>query len=147
MGVPSEQLMGLMKGAGGAAQLQPPPGGMPDAQTPPMASPMTTPEPQMGSKEGSLINISIAIDLLEQSLPGLGSESEEGAQTLSAIKSLSKVLGGKRQKTGELQQSEILQMIQSLPQAGGATPEMKSLAQAPVPGMPPPGGQPSPAPM
>jgi len=28
-----------------------------------------------------------------------------------------------------------LQMIQTLPQAGGATPEQRSISQAPVPGM------------
>jgi len=31
--------------------------------------------------------------------------------------------------------AEILQMIQTLPQAGGASPEQRSIAQAPVPGM------------
>jgi len=43
-----------------------------------------------------------------------------------------------------LQQSEILQMLQSLPQAGGATPEGKAIAQAPIPGMPSAGGAPTP---
>ena len=46
------------------------------------------------------------------------------------------VIGPKKAKTNELQQSEILQLLQSLPQAGGATPESKALAQAPsIPGM------------
>jgi hypothetical protein len=43
-----------------------------------------------------------------------------------------------------LQQSEILQMMQSLPQAGGASPEMKAMSQMPTPGMPQPGGMPQP---
>jgi hypothetical protein len=63
-------------------------GAMSDAETPPMASPMSTPEPKMGSKEAALINISMAMDLLEQSLPALGSESAEGQKALNAIRQL-----------------------------------------------------------
>jgi hypothetical protein len=47
------------------------------------------------------------------------------------------LIGPRKGKTNELQQSEILQMLQTLPQAGGATPEGKAMAQAPIPGMPP----------
>ena len=128
----------------------PPPGaepmGMSDQQTPPMSAPMSTPEPKMGNKEGALVNISMAMDLIEQALPSLGSESEEGQKALAAIRSLTGVLGQKKQKTGELQQSEIIQMLQNLPQAGGATPEGRAMSQAPaVPNLPPmPGAAPSP---
>jgi hypothetical protein len=46
-----------------------------------------------------------------------------------------------------LQPAEILQMLQTLPQAGGATPEGRAMAQAPaIPGMMPPTGAPAPAP-
>ena len=45
------------------------------------------------------------------------------------------------------QASEILQMLQTLPQAGGATPEGRAMAQAPIPGMPQPGGMPPSPPM
>ena len=99
-----------------------------------------------GNKEGALVNISMAMDLIEQALPSLGSESEEGQKALAAIRSLTGVLGQKKQKTGELQQSEIIQMLQNLPQAGGATPEGRAMSQAPaVPNLPPmPGAAPSP---
>jgi len=41
-----------------------------------------------------------------------------------------------QKKKEELKKSEILQMLQTLPQAGGATPEGKAMAAAPaVPGM------------
>ena len=94
-----------------------------------------------------MINIGMAMDLLEQSLPALGSESEEGQKALTAIRNLTSVLGPRKNKTNELQQSEILQMLQTLPQAGGATPEGKAMAAAPVPGMPPAsGGMPPPSP-
>jgi hypothetical protein len=110
---------------------------------------MSTPEPKMGTKEAALINISMAMDLLEQSLPAFGSESVEGQKALNAIRQLSGLIGPRKSKTNELQQSEILQMLQTLPQAGGATPEGRAMAQAPIPGMPPQGGgmPPSPPPM
>ena len=161
MGVPSDKLMELMRGsrsAGAAAPVpSPAPGAMPagapgspamsDAETPPMSSPMSTPEPKMGSKEAAMINVGMAMDLLEQSLPALGSETEEGQKALNAIRVLNGILGQRKNKTNELQQSEILQMLQTLPQAGGASPEGKAMAQAPIPGMPPAGGMPQPSPM
>lgn len=111
---------------------------MSDASTAPAASPMSTPEPKMGNREGALVNISIAMDMLEQSLPAVGSESDEGRKIIAAIRTLTDVIGPKKAKTNELQQSEILQLLQTLPQAGGATPEGKAVSQAPaVPGMSP----------
>ena len=111
---------------------------MADATTPPMAAPMSTPEPKMGSKESSMINLSMAMDLLNQSLPGIGVGTEEGKKILNAIQVLSKVLGPNKEKTDELQPAEILNMLQTLPQAGGATPESKAMSSAPaIPGMMP----------
>jgi len=165
MAVPQDKLMELMRsprsGGGGAPSgiSMPsntpgglngggtPPAAMSDAETPPMASPMSTPEPKMGSKEAAMINLGMAMDLLEQSLPALGSESEEGQKALNAIRVLNGILGQRKNKTNELQQSEILQMLQTLPQAGGASPEGKAMSQAPIPGMPPQGGAPTPPPM
>ena len=152
MSVPADKLMELMRGSRSANAPMPEApqaAGMSDAETPPMASPMSTPEPKMGSKEGALINISMAMDLLEQSLPAFGSESVEGQKALNAIRQLSGLIGPRKGKTNELQQSEILQMLQTLPQAGGATPEGRAMAQAPIPGMPPQGGgmPPPPPPM
>jgi hypothetical protein len=151
MSVPSDKLMELMRGPKSAGVAAPEPAPMPSAGpgtmsdgAPPMASPMSTPEPKMGSKEGAMINIGMAMDLLEQSLPSLGSESEEGQKALNAIRTLTGILGPRKNKTNELQQSEILQMLQTLPQAGGATPEGKAMAAAPIPGMPPAGGMPPP---
>lgn len=156
MAVPEDKLMELMRGprsAGGGAPSglsmpgsAMPPAGMSDSETPPMASPMSTPEPKMGSKEAAMINLGMAMDLLEQSLPALGSETEEGQKALNAIRVLNGILGQRKNKTNELQQSEILQMLQTLPQAGGASPEGKAMAQAPIPGMPPT-GMPQPSPM
>ena len=74
-------------------------------------------------------------------------KSEEGQKALNAIRVLNGILGQRKNKTNELQQSEILQMLQTLPQAGGASPEGRAMAQAPIPGMPPAGGAPQPSPM
>jgi len=68
----------------------------------------------MGNKEGALVNISMAMDLIEQALPSLGSESEEGQKALAAIRSLTGLIGPRKGKTNELQQSEIMQMLQNL---------------------------------
>jgi len=150
MGVPSDQLMKMMQSQKDAAT----PGGIPpmpeggaqmsDASAPPMSSPMSTPEPKMGNREAAMINISMAMDLLEQSLPALGSESPEGQKVLGAIRGMSSVIGPKKSKTNELQPAEIMQMLQTLPQAGGATAEGKAMQAAPtIPGMSP-GGMPPP---
>ena len=158
MGVPSDKLMELMKGSRSAGAPAPgpamPPGGMPggaplpgamsDAETPPMSSPMSTPEPKMGSKEAAMINVGMAMDLLEQSLPALGSESEEGQKALAAIRYLNSLIGPSKNKTNELQQSEILQMLQTPPPAGRASPERKAMATPPIPGMPSPCAPPPP---
>ena len=117
-------------------------GSNPESTTPPMASPMSTPEPKMGSKAAANINIQMAMDMLEQSLPALGSESEEGQQIMKSLASLHKMFGKREAKNRELIPAEILQMIQTLPQAGGASPEQRSIAQAPMPEM-----QQSPLPM
>ncbi len=112
----------------------------PPGDTGPMSSPMSTPEPKLGNREGALVNLGIALDLIEQSLPSLGSESEEGQKAMMALRALSGLLGPRKKKTNELQDAEIMKMLQTLPRAGGMSPEAKSMGSAPpVPGMQPPG--------
>jgi len=140
-----------------APELTAPDPGEGGITSPPMASPMSTPEPKMGSREAALINVGMAMDLIEQSLPAIGSETADGQRLVSALRSLTGAMGPRRQKVGELQNAEILQLLQNLPQAGGATPEMKAMAGMPaIPGMggaggppgapPPPPGMPMPSP-
>jgi hypothetical protein len=133
-----QELMALMAGAGAPAG-EPAPGGAtampgqepPLSPAPPMASPMGTPEPKAGQKEAALINISMALDLIEQALPAVGSASPEGKKLLSILNSLTGLLGPKKQRVGELQNAEILQLLQNLPQAGGGTPASRMMEQAP----------------
>lgn len=120
------------------------------APQPPMPSPMSTPEPKAGERDGALINVSMALDLIEQSLPAIGSETPEGRKLMQALGSLISVLGPKKQKAQDLQSAEILQLLQNLPQAGGGTmgarqmaaagPDLGLMSQAP--GGMPPGGMP-----
>lgn len=148
MAVPQEEMMKMIA----SQRDQATPGGMvetteetvmSDATTPPMAAPMSTPEPKMGTKESAMLNLSMAMDLLNQSLPGIGVNSAEGKRVLDAIRVITGILGPDKERTDELQPTEILNMLQTLPQAGGATPESKAMSSAPaIPGMmpTPPGG-------
>lgn len=161
MSVPSDKLMAMIRGGqregANAPAAAPEPDddavGISDPGTSPMAAPMSTPEPKMGSREGAMINLSMAMDLIEQALPALGSESPEGQKALNVLRQMSGILGPRKEKVKDLQGAEIMQMLQSLPQAGGATPEGKAMAAAPaIPGMAPggmppgmpPGGAPQP---
>ena len=123
----------------GAAMPPEPPAG-------PIASPMSTPEPKMGTKEGALVNLSMALDLIEQAIPALGSESPEGQKAVAAMRALVGILGPQKARTNELQPAEIMQLLGSLPQAGNVTPEVSAIL-GPKPGagappMPPAGGPP-----
>ena len=111
-----------MPGAPGA----PPPGALPGG------SPMSTPQPAQGDKQSAMVNVSIAMDLLEQTLPALGSESEEGAEILKVLSTLSKRFGHTRSKAQDLVPAELMQLMQSLPQAGGMSPEAKAMGQQPM---------------
>ena len=119
-----------------------------------MAAPMSTPEPKMGSKEGALINLSMALDLIQQAIPALGAESEEGQKAMAAVKVLHGVLGASKPRTDELQSAEIMQLLGSLPKAGNVTPEVaaamgKQPGKAVAPMLPTgeaPGGAPGGAP-
>lgn len=111
-------------------------------EAPPMAAPMSTDEPKMGNEASARINVQMAMDLLRQTIPMFGSESAEGKMILDLLTKMAAKFGEREPKIRELVPAEILQMIQTLPQAGGATPEQRIAASAPVPGM-----QTPPAPM
>lgn len=136
----SNPVGGMGAAAPGAFQAD-----MSDESTPPMSAPMSTPEPKMGSIEGARITLANAADLLQTALPAFGVETEEGKQVLEIIGKLTKILGAKEDSVRELVPAQILNMLQTLPQGGGATPEQKAMTQAPtVPGMAMAGGQPQP---
>ena len=88
-----------------------------EAETPPMGAPMSTPEPKEGEKAAAKINVQMAMELLQQSLPAFGSDSEEGRAIMKIVKDISKQFGEREAKTKELIPAEIIQMMQTLPQA------------------------------
>ena len=141
-----DQIMALLGQQGGQPQggISMSPGADNASAQPPMTSPMSTPEPKAGQRESALVNVSMALDLIEQSLPAIGSETPEGQKLISALNSLTTVLGPKKQKANELQSAEILQLLQNLPNAGGGSPGARTIAAAgPNLGQmtpPPPGG-------
>jgi len=124
----------------------PQPGAEGDAMTPapasdtppPMPAPMATPEPKAGEREAAMINVSMALDLLERSLPQIGSETPEGRKLMSALNSLTSIIGAKKPRTDELQAAEIMQLLGNLPQAQGAMPGGMPPGGAPMPPAPPP---------
>ena len=134
-GLPPE-LMKLVQGgtppggAGMAAQgPTPAQAGAPGNQAP-AGAPMQTPQSPAGAQASAKVNITMARDLLEHSLPAFGSETEEGKAILSAIGALGKKFGADMKRSGDLVPAEITQLLQSLPQAGGARPEAKAMMGA-----------------
>jgi hypothetical protein len=136
------ELMNLVAGGAGKSAAPPAPGapagipGMPGAAgagapggAMPVSAPMSTPQPKAGDKQNALINVSLAMDLLEQSLPALGSESEEGQTILDVLRKMSGKFGAARNKSQDLVPAELMQLMQNLPQAGGASPMQKALQQ------------------
>ena len=107
----------------------------PAAAGAPSGSPMTTPQEPKGQQQAARVQVMMAMDLLAKSIPELGPSSEDGAAVLKALGSLSKAFGKVQDKTREMIPAEILQMLSSLPQAGGSSPGAKQMAQVPPQGM------------
>ena len=147
MSVPSDQLMQLvnggMKGPPQAAPMQGAPQGTPGANAP-VSAPMSTPDAKQGDKQKAMVSISLAGDLLEQTLPALGSETEEGGVIIDILSKLNKKFGTEARKAHDLVPAELMHMMQNLPQAGGASPEMKALMGGGAPQGMPQGGPPKP---
>jgi hypothetical protein len=100
----------------------------------PTPSPMQTPQPAAGLAQNSKVQVQMALDMLQQSLPGLGVTTPEGKAVLAALTTLSKTFGPQEAKSRELIPTEIMQLLASLPQAGGASPGQRQIAAAPPPG-------------
>src|SRR5580700_7067561 len=105
-----QDLIKLIAGGGGqkAAPMPnaAPPGGPPPGGAP-VGAPMTSPQQNAGVQKAAMVDISMAMDLLEKSLPPFGSESEEGKSLLSALSGLSKTFGEKRDKAKPLVPAEL----------------------------------------
>ena len=106
------------------------------AMAPPAGTPSSNEQEKQGSSELAKANVQIAINVLEQSLPQLGSDSEEGAAVLKALTILSKNFAGK--KSADLSAAEHLQTMAGMPDTIKQQ-MMKELGsgggQPPAPGM------------
>lgn len=135
MAVSNREMMDMLKAEQSGAEMPPvtPPSEQ-GAETPPMSSPMTTPEPQAGNMEEARLNVMMALDMLQNALQVFGMESEEGEALSDAVEELVSKFGKRESETRQLMPAEIMNLVSTLPQAGGATPEARTVAQAPVPG-------------
>jgi hypothetical protein len=131
MAVSNKQMMDMLK----AEQSTPttPPNEQ-ASQTAPMPSPMSTPEPQAGNNEQARLNVMMALDMLQNALQTFGMQSEEGMALQDVVSKITAKFGERESDTRQLMPAEIMNLVQTLPQAGGATPEARAVAQAPVPG-------------
>ncbi len=132
MSVPPQVMQALQAARqGGGAPTPPggqPPGGASQAPTqPPMASGMTTPQQQAGRQTMGHVQVQIAMQVLEQALPMLGSGSKEGAAVIRSLDSLAKTFGNK--DNGDLVPAQILSMVQQMPQMGGGAPLQRQILQ------------------
>lgn len=134
MSVTPDALKQLMAGGGGTAAA---PGPNPMAAAAPGnegpgAGPMATPQPKEGVTQAAMVNVTMAMQLLEQSLPAFGSASEQGKSILSALKSLTSVAGENRQQAESLIPAELMQLMQSIPGAGGGGPAAQAMGSMPA---------------
>ena len=135
MAVSNKQMMDMLKKDQGMVEDMPtPPPSEQGADTPPMPSPMSTPEPQAGNMEQARLNVMMALDMLQAALQTFGMQSEEGMALQDVVGKITSKFGERESDTRQLMPAEIMNLIQTLPQAGGATPEARAVAQAPVPG-------------
>lgn len=114
-----------------AAMLQP------GAAPGPTASPMSTPQPNEGLKQSARVQVQIARRQLEQALPALGSDTDEGRCVLSVLSKLAGVFGKTEDKDRELIPAEIASLVSGMegtPGAAGAAPGASPAAQ-PAPAM------------
>ena len=135
MAVSNKEIMDAMKSQGNPpdAPVDSLPSNM-EANTAPMPSPMTTPEPKSGEMEQARLNVMMALDMLQSALQAFGMQSPEGMALQDAVKKITGKFGERESETRQLMPAEIMNLIQTLPQAGGATPEARAVAAAPVPG-------------
>jgi len=139
MAVKNEEVMNMLKQGGkskkdSATDIQTTPTFEQNETTAPMASPMSTPEPKAGEQEKARLNIMLALDMLQQSI-GMFPEKSKEAKTLEdVVRSITMSFGEREADTRQLIPAEILQMIQTLPQAGGASPAQREMAMAPAAG-------------
>lgn len=100
---------------------------------------MSTPQPNEGLKQAARVQIQIARRQMEQALPALGSDTDEGRAVLSCLSKLAGAFGKTEDKDRELIPAEIASLVSGAGMDGagpgaGAKPPMGAQPQ-PAPAM------------
>jgi hypothetical protein len=96
---------------------------------------MSTPQPANGMREQGLVKVRMAAKMLEQALPMVGSDSEDGKCVLEVLSKLSKKYGKTDDKTDQLMPGELKQLQDAL---GGGPGGQKPPGAGPRPNVPMP---------
>ena len=111
----------------------------------PGATPMAAPQKKEGKDQRAMMQVHIAMNMLEQALVTFGTESDEGAAVLKVLTTLGKKFGDS--STDDLHAAELQEMVASNPSSGGGSEMqqkilgmMQGRAPAQLPGRP--GGMP-----
>lgn len=115
----SPDLMKLM-GGGGAK-----PGAAQPASGAPVTAGMTNPQQDAGRQQAAMIDIGMAMDMLERALPAFGSETDEGMALMESLQKLNKKFGEKRGGAKDLMPAELQQLMAGM---GKQSPEMQAMA-------------------
>jgi hypothetical protein len=94
---------------------------------------MSTPQPNEGLKQAARVQVQIARRQLEQALPALGSDTDEGKAVLETLSKLARVFGKTEDKDRELIPAEIASLVSGMP--GGGAPKPAGAPAAPAPAM------------
>lgn len=73
-----------------------------------MASPMAQPSPNDGGRQMGMVNVESAMQMLEQAIAALGSNTEEGKAVLEALTKLSKHFN--RPQAAELVPAQVIEL-------------------------------------
>lgn len=115
----------------GSPMPTPPPQG-------PAAAPMAQPTPNDGAKQMGSVNVESAMQMLEQALPHVGSNTPEGSAILAALSTLSKHFN--RQKSKDLVPAQLMELAR----AQKSSPLAGMIGGGMGGGNPPPGQPPMP---
>lgn len=111
----------------------------------PNEAPISQPQQPLGDEVVGSVNVHIAMEVLENTLPKFGSTSEKGQAILEVLRRLSKTFGGTDAQMKQLAPAEIEQLLHAAggdmqppapptPTSAGVPPQMFPPQQAPVPG-------------
>jgi hypothetical protein len=100
--------------------------GSPDSA--PLSAPMSSVVPKEGDNMMAKNQVTIAMQMLEQALLSLGTNTEDGRLVMDVLMKLSKNFH--KESNEELMPAQLMSMMQGMPQVGGGNPEQMALMKA-----------------